>query len=95
MVSGLPQWREIEMCCISAKVMDWGTERMLVFRHSRLSLICIRVAKGPGGKTTSRTISIMTGIFHCGDTLDVLELADYEGIFLLLRGSQFLIFIMF
>lgn len=40
MASGLPRRREIEMWCVPAKVMDRGTGRMLVFRHSRLSLIC-------------------------------------------------------
>lgn len=41
MVNGLPRRREMEMWCVSAKVMDGGgTGRMLVFRHSRLSLAC-------------------------------------------------------
>lgn len=40
LVNGLPRRREIEMWCVSAKVMDGGTGRMLVFRHSRLSLAC-------------------------------------------------------
>lgn len=42
MASGLPQRRQIEMWCVSAKVMDRGAGRMLVFRHSGLFLICNR-----------------------------------------------------